>query len=67
MAQHATYIKDKVTKGAVRYSPAVIEPGSTPAVDRESPLGCVYFRKEIFEGKGFPETMTVSFEWEVTQ
>jgi hypothetical protein len=60
------YMKDKETKGAVRYSPAVVGEGGR-AVDQDSPYGVVYFRKELFSGGPYPDEILVTFEWEAAK
>jgi hypothetical protein len=59
MAQHKVeYKKNKETKGAVRYESLQTIPGNV------SVFGDIYFRKEVFEGKGYPTVITVTFNWE---
>jgi hypothetical protein len=52
----------KVTKGAVRYD-ELNDNGELAQSPDEYDVGGLYIRKHTFAGESYPQTITVSLEW----
>ena len=57
-----TFVKERETKGAVRYQEVDVATNNPLAINEGAKIGTLYVRKDAFEGNIFPDQLTLTLD-----